>query len=164
MGLQWRNGLHRDFGLIALAAPPSAGWSAGVTCTMAKIGNIGGNTFKNNNLVYNGQFYAPNRAPVLLPMCTLQSEIAAGGTVHPIPCVLDTGETTLLTSTFINNDFWDTFTGPCTGGNCGTTVVATGPNAGGSFGVDGIYALRNDWIMECEQCGQRESGPDVHSV
>jgi len=97
-------------------------WTAGAGCTMSKQGNIGGNTFRNNIFVNNGGYYSPNYPPVLFPMCTEASLIAGGSN-----CALDGSDTTLSTSTFTNNIFWNTNTGSCAGGGCGNNVIATGP-------------------------------------
>ena len=86
------------------------------SCTLKKVGNLGGNFIRNNIFVSNAGGTA-NYPPVLFPMCTLASEVA--GT-----CILDTSETTLSTTTFANNIFWNT------GGHSGPGVVGTGPNPG----------------------------------
>ena len=86
------------------------------SCTQKKVGNLGGNFIRNNIFVSNAGGTA-NYPPVLFPMCTLAS--SAAGT-----CVLDTSETTLSTTTFANNIFWNT------GGHSGPGVVGTGPNPG----------------------------------
>jgi hypothetical protein len=94
------------------STPPSANWTTGSACNMTKVGNLGGNTYRNNIFVNNNGGTA-NYSPVNFRMCTIASTMA--GT-----CILDTSETTLATSVFTNNIFWSTG-----GGLSG--AISTGP-------------------------------------
>ena len=93
--------------------PPSAEWTTGAICDMTKVGDLGHNTYRNNIFVANSGG-SVNYSPANFRMCTIASTMSGG-------CTLDTGETTLATSTFNNNIFWSTG-----GGSSG--AISTGPN------------------------------------
>jgi hypothetical protein len=97
------------------------------SCVQTKVGNLGGNTFRNNIFVSNAGGTA-NYPPVLFPMCTMASELNNA-------CLLDPAETTLATTTFVNNIFWNT------GGHSGPGVVGTGPNPGYGYTAHACAAL-----------------------
>jgi hypothetical protein len=126
--------------------PPSAQWTTGAGCAMAKQGNLGGNTYKNNIFVSNSSNTA-NYPPVIFPMCTIATYLPGGGS-----CALDNSETTLATSVFVNNDF------QTTGGYTGADVVGTGPNPG--FGYTGhAFTALNAGLWNASSAGNIQGNP-----
>jgi hypothetical protein len=88
------------------------------TCTPAtKIGNLGGNTFRNNIFVVQGDASANiHYPPIIYPAC----KAGTGGPGQP-GCSFDSSETYLATSTFDHNLFYQA------NGVGGTGVIALGP-------------------------------------
>jgi hypothetical protein len=101
-------------------------WSDLGMCVKTKVGNLGGNIYRNNIFV-NSNGGTSNYSSVLFPMCTIASELSG-------LCVLDTAETTLATSTFTDNVFWGTG-----GGSSG--AIGTGPNPGFGYTSHSCSAL-----------------------
>jgi hypothetical protein len=90
------------------------------TCTPAvHVGNLGGNTFRNNVIVAEGDL-GPNVTypPILYPTC----QAGTGGPGQP-GCVFDSSNTYLSTSTFDHNVFYQA------DGVGGTGVIGYGPSA-----------------------------------
>jgi hypothetical protein len=113
---------------------------------MAKQGNLGGNTYKNNIFVSNSSNTA-SYPPVTFPMCTIATYLPGGGS-----CALDNSETTLATSVFVNNDF------QTTGGYTGANVVGTGPNPG--FGYTGhAFTALNAGLWNASSAGNIQGNP-----
>jgi len=99
---------------------PPTNWTSAGSCTQTKQGNLGGNTYANNIFQNNANGYLP----AVFFLATLNSS----------PCALDSGDTTLSTSIFLNNLFYQ-------GAFSTTNVMQMCPSISGNLTIKTIAQL-----------------------